>query len=271
VKPSRGSLALAGRREAGLAVLPSVDRLVAVLSERCRDLSWIRTSVASLDRFASLTGCADLEALMAEAQRDPRVAENALDAFATALDAYAPSQIAALALGPKLWFTFNNVPVRWAPLRDGAASGGVSPDHRLVLLAMIGTGLHLTELMRLTLADAGALDADGRLVHDLAAEPLALRYRDIRAAREYVTFLTYDAREALTSDLARRSASGRPIEPQQRLISDAAGHRFNRALIRAGNDANVELCRTTGDFFRAWGRPGSRFVGVEEFSSREFA
>ena len=31
------------------------------------------------------------------------------------------------------------------------------------------------------------------------------------------------------------------------------------ALIGAGNDVNVTLCRATGDFFRAWGMPGARF------------
>ncbi len=261
--------ALAGRREAALTSLPSVERLVGVLGERCRDASWIRTSVASLDRFAQLTGASDLEALLARARSDPSEADRSLLAFAAALDGYARSQVAALAIGPKLWFTFNGVPVAWEPLPGSlghpAAPGTPQPD-RLVLLAMIGSGLHLSELLRARVEDAGALDADGHLVPGLIAEPLALRFRDVRARRDYVTFLTYGAREALLADLTRRGATLRDDSP---LVLRSQGRRFNRALIRTCNNANVELCRTTGDFFRAWGRPGARFSGPEVFSSWE--
>ena len=44
----------------------------------------------------------------------------------------------------------------------------------------------------------------------------------------------------------------------------------SRALIRAGSEVNVTLCRTTGDFFREWGLPGSRFVGPEELPMEEY-
>jgi hypothetical protein len=36
--------------------------------------------------------------------------------------------------------------------------------------------------------------------------------------------------------------------------------RRNAALIRAGNAVNISMCKATGDFFRSWGMPGSRFV-----------
>ena len=48
--------ALAGRRERSLLELPSVARMAAILAERCREPSWVRTLVASLDRFGSLGG-----------------------------------------------------------------------------------------------------------------------------------------------------------------------------------------------------------------------
>ena len=31
-----------------------------------------------------------------------------------------------------------------------------------------------------------------------------------------------------------------------------------------GGRVNVELCRTTGEFFRTWGLPGSRFTPTSE-------
>ena len=59
--------ALAGRRERALLELPSVARMAAVLAERCREPSWIRTLVASLDRFRSLGGHDDLAELFVHA------------------------------------------------------------------------------------------------------------------------------------------------------------------------------------------------------------
>ena len=50
------AVALAGRRERVLLELPSVARMAAVLAERCREPSWVRNLVASLDRFRQLTG-----------------------------------------------------------------------------------------------------------------------------------------------------------------------------------------------------------------------
>jgi hypothetical protein len=48
-----------------------------------------------------------------------------------------------------------------------------------------------------------------------------------------------------------------------------ARHR-NQSLIRACSEVNVTLCRATGDFFREWGLPGSRFVGPEELPMEEY-
>src|SRR5579871_6318047 len=94
------SRALAGREEAELLALPSVRRLAEVLAARCREPSWVRTSVASLNRFRTLSGHDDLERLLAEAREQPALAEQALLAFARALDGHTDTQVAALAMGP---------------------------------------------------------------------------------------------------------------------------------------------------------------------------
>jgi hypothetical protein len=42
-----------------------------------------------------------------------------------------------------------------------------------------------------------------------------------------------------------------------------AGFRLRaNAVIRAGSMLNVDMCRKTGEFFREWGLPGSRFTPV---------
>ena len=272
-----------GRREAALLELPSVRRMANVLAKRCREPSWVRTTVAALDRFATLTGNEDLEDLLVRAKGDAAQASAALERFAAALGNASPTQIAALAMAPKLWFTFNDVPVSWSALDGGAAEPtglrSVSALERLVLLALIGSGLRRAELLRVRLGDVGSLDAGGRLVPDLAADPLAVRFLQARGQREYVTFLSGPARTALVADVARRRAAGEDLAADTPLIASSHGvadtartvaraGRINASLIGAGNALNVDLCRTTGDFFRTWGLPGSRFAaahpGVEE-------
>src|SRR4029453_12088702 len=114
--------ALAGRRERSLLELPSVARMAAVLAERCREPSWIRTLVASLDRFRSLGGPDDLEALLTAARTDPRLADRSLVGFARALDGRPDAAVAGLAMGAKVWFRLNGVPVAWRPLPAAAAA-----------------------------------------------------------------------------------------------------------------------------------------------------
>jgi hypothetical protein len=94
-------------------------------------------------------------------------------------------------------------------------------------------------------------------VPDLEAEPLAVRYRDERDGREHVTFLSFEARAAVQDRLAvaPHPAPGAPLllpEAQHAAASDRL-RATSAALIGAGNDVNVSLCRATGDFFRAWG------------------
>ncbi len=287
VDPAR---ALAGRREASLLELPSVRRMAEVLAARCREPSWVRMLVGGLDRFRALTGTPDLEELLAEARREadppghpfgvprtpPSIADGALAAFASALDGHPDTAVAALAVGPKVWFRLGGVPVAWRPLpaRAPLAPLAASPDPtaRLVLLAMIGSGLQLAELLRLRVGDLGSLDASGELLPDVEAEPLAVRFTRLRdRGGQRITFLSYHARAALLADLHRRRLAGLDAGPNAPVVAGlrgqpatpamvASARRRSASLIRAGSRLNVELCRTTGEFFREWGMPGSRFV-----------
>jgi hypothetical protein len=272
-------VALAGRRELGLLALPSVGRMAGVLAVRCREPSWVRTLVAALDRFRVLTGTTDLEQLLTEARTDGRVAQDALDAFGRALDGRTDAAVAGLAMGPKVWFRLGGVPVPWRPLAASASARRLPeeaiPDsgERVVLLAPVGSGLHLSELLRLRVGDLGSLDRDGDLIADPDAEPLAVRYRQRRngGTIERITFLSFPARQAVLDHLDHRRRAGLDTGPDAPLISGPDGRPASRAtvararrranaVIRTSSALNVELCRKTGEFFREWGLPGSRFV-----------
>ncbi len=278
---------LDGRREGELLAFPSVRRMADILSQRCREPSWVRTSVATLERFRAMTGHHDLEMLLDQALAEPAVAEQVLVSFASALAGYMESQVSALSMGAKIWFRLNGVAVPWRPLPgissppSLAASDQQGVD-RLILLSLIGSGLRLAELLRLRLGNVGSLDSEGRLIPDVEADPLAVQHIPRRGKqRERITFLTYHARQALLASLEAHIAAGQPIDLNSPLIAQRNGsnatsssvaraRQRSQSLIRAGSDVNVELCRTTGDFFRAWGLPGSRFVGPEELNIEEY-
>src|SRR5207237_10400878 len=78
--PMKATRVLTGRREGELLAFPSVRRMTDILSQRCREPSWVRTSVASLERFRSMTGKTDLEALKEQALAEPALAEQTLAA-----------------------------------------------------------------------------------------------------------------------------------------------------------------------------------------------
>jgi len=275
IDPAR---ALAGRRELALLEVPSVGRMAALLAERCREPSWVRALVASLDRFRRLTGLDDLEALLAAARADPAVAERSLIEFARYFHGQTDFAVAGLAMGPKVWFRLGGVPVPWRPLQAAASArrlpdaGLPDPAERVLVLAPIGSGLQLAELLRLRVADLGSLDADGRLVPDPEAEPLAVGYRQRRGRpAERLTFLSFAARDAVLADFQRRCQAGLDTGPSAPLVAGPDGRpvgpaavararRRANAVIGAGSALNVELCRKTGEFFRDWGPPGSRFT-----------
>ena len=280
-------LALTGRREAALLELPSVARMAAVLSERCADLLWVRMAVASLDRFATLTGTGDLEALLARARGDPGEADRALAGLAAANLAgdRVPGAFTGLDLGPKLWFRLNGIQVKWLPLSEpvkaagppasadpATAAHGLRSAERVALLGLIGSGLYLAELLRLRLGDLGALDPHGRLTPDLAASPLAVAFTRRRGRTgSWITFFPEPARLAILEHVAARAAAGLAVGPDAPVVSGPDGtwatmrtvhaaRRRSDALIRVGSALNVDLCRRTGEFFREWGLPGSRFT-----------
>jgi hypothetical protein len=278
---------LAGRREGDLLAFPSVRRMTDILTQRCRESSWVRTSVASLERFRAITGYADLEALREQALAEPALAEQALSCFALALAEYTDIQVSALAMGAKLWFRLNGIAVPWRPL-GGTISAALLPTtgqqdaERVILLSLIGSGLRLAELLRLHIGDIGSLDSEGRLIPDIEADPLAVRFTPRRGRQvERITFLTYQARQALLASLEQSITVGDSIQLDAPLITQSDGspatiasvaraRRRSQSLIRACSDTNVALCRATGDFFREWGLPGSRFVGPEELPLEEY-
>ncbi len=278
---------LAGRREVELLDFPSVRRMATILSQRCREQSWVRTSVATLERFRSMTGNHDLEALREQALADPVVAEGALASFAAALAVYTESQVSALAMGAKMWFRLNGIAVPWRPLGGMSSpsslggSKGQGVEH-VILLALIGSGLRLSELLRLRIGDVGSLDSEGRLIPDIEADPLAVQFTPrLGKQSERITFLTFQARQALLTFLEQSAPAGQPLALDAPLITNRDGSMLShadaararqrsRALIRAGSEVNVALCRATGDFFRSWGLPGSRFVGSEELPMEEY-
>ncbi len=152
----------------------------------------------------------------------------------------------------------------------------------VILLALIGSGLRLPELLRLRLGDVGSLDSEGRLIPDLEADPLAVQFIPHRGKRvQRITFLTYQARQALLALRDLSPTAEQPLDLTMPLIARSDGSKASRAsidqarqrsrsLIRACSDVNVTLCRATGDFFREWGLPGSRFEGPEDLNIEEY-
>lgn len=277
---------LAGRREAALLASPSVYRMADILARRGCDEFWVRGAVTSLARFSELTGYSDLEGLRERALADPGIAEQALASFACVLASHTADQVATLALGAKLWFRLNGIALPWRPLPGRTVVPAPVSEQgnveSVILLALAASRLSLAEFLRLRVGDLGSLDVDGRLLPDIEAEPLAVQYRPRRGKpAERLTFLSYRARQALLLWLEPLRSGGQPLDPTLPLLarpdgspvsrSDIARARQRgRAVIRAGNNANVELCRATGDFFRRWGLPGSRFTGPEDLNEEEF-
>src|SRR5438270_171075 len=245
------SRVLDGRREGQLLAFPSVHGMATILSQRCREQSWVRTSVATLERFRTMTGNHDLETLREQALADPMLAEAALASFAAALAVYTESQVSALAMGAKIWFRLNGIAVPWRPLggmsspSSSGGSNGQGVDH-LILQALIGSGLRLSELLRLRIGDVGSLDSEGRLIPDVKADPLAVQFTPrLGKQGERITFLTFQARQALLTSLEQSAPAGQSLALDAPLITKHNGstlsradavkaRRRSRALIRTG-------------------------------------
>ncbi|HET6918924.1 MAG TPA: hypothetical protein VFI46_05600 [Jiangellaceae bacterium] len=239
--------------------------------------------MTTLDRFAQTIADGDLSRLLDRLRSRPSDADACLYQYANALNGYADTQIAWLAFGPKLWLATNGVGLAWRPLparttsltrtvASGTRRGQVEDaPARLLLLLLVGSGLTAEEAVRLRLGDLGHVDEDCALVPDLFAEPLGVRYsptkpRQFPETGMALTFLGFEAREALQADLVRRAAAGEPTNAETPILGlvdvEAVMERArsrHSALIEAGNDVNVASCRATGDFFRQWGMPGAAF------------
>lgn len=263
--------ALDGRRERALLDEPSVASLAGLLASRCRQPApWVRAAVGTLGRFATEVADGDLAGLLTRGRADHQVAQASLELLRRRHDGRTASQVAALAFGPKLWWRLGGVPVAWRPLatdhsaapRPAPAADSAGLDARLILLALIGTGVSAAELLGVRASRAGSLDSDGALHADPEAEPLAFEYVPEDGGPVRLSFLSYEARAALLARRGERRPD--PDEPLLLPAGDAAAAREvaaarSAALISAGNDVNVATCRATGDFFRAWGMPGARF------------
>ena len=266
--------ALTGRREVVLLDDPSVRAMTRLLVSRWRSPApWVRAAVATLDRFAREVAAGDLPGLLQQGQADSSVAVRSLEQLARRHDGLTGSQLASLSLGPKLWWTAAHVDVPWRPVSEVRSATPPIPsaltdaDVRLLLLAVIGSGATQEELLQVRVRDAGRLDANGVLVPDLYAEPLAVSYPPADGGAPHLTFLSYEARQALLDGLVARATPG-PDEPLLLSQADAevasvTALRTARSLIDAGNEVNVTTCRATGDFFREWGMPGARFDPVK--------
>lgn len=267
-------VALAGRKERALLREPSAAAVGALLAERCRNPApWIRAAIATLGRFAAEVAGGDLAGLLERGRADVGLAEHSLVRLALRHDGCAATQLAALAFGPKLWWRLAGVDVPWRepatspPALRPIPAAAVTADRqardvRLLLLALLGTGLTADELLAVRVQDAGSVDRAGRIVPDLEAEPLALDYAPLEGGARRLTFLTFEARAAVRERLGgRRPAAGEPLllPADAAAAANSAVAVRSAALISAGNDVNVTLCRATGDFFRACGMPGARF------------
>lgn len=262
--------ALVGRRELALLDEPSVQAMVALLVRRCRQSApWVRAAVGTLDRFAREVASGDLPGLLAAGRADASAAARSLQQLARRHDGLSPGQVAGLALGPKLWWTAAGVEVPWRSLATSVATSSPLPgvrtdaDMRLLLLAVIGSGATQDELLGVRVGDAGRLDQFGDVVPDLQAEPLALSVVSASGGPRFVTFLPFEARQALLERIGAGQARALDepllISPDAAPAAAAAATQTGTSLIAAGNDVNVTMCRATGDFFRQWGMPGARF------------
>ena len=190
-------------------------------------------------------------------------------------------------MGPKVWFRLNGVPVAWRPLPAAAAArrlpeaGLAGPGERLLVLAPIGSGLHLAELLRLRVGRprlAGrrrpaAPRAGGRA----AGRPLPPASRPAGRADHLPVVPGQGGGPGRPG--AAPPAPGSTPAPEAPLVAGPDGRPAGRAtvarrppsaanaIIRAGSNVNVDLCRKTGEFFREWGLPGSRFTPVPELAA----
>jgi hypothetical protein len=244
-------------------------RVACILAERTRKPDiWIRSAITTLDRFSREVCDGDLEAALKAGQADPLTAELLNQKYLQLHQDLTSVQLAALILGPKLWWAFHGVDVPWVkqftsvprPHIANSKKGDFDPVVRLLMLSLVGTGLDFEELEKIKVKDSGSLDIDGNIVENPYSDPLVLQFETKEGPR--ITFLGEEAREALHQQLAIRNPKS-----EDPLFADAADfkrfmeHAATRAesIIETVNGVNSELCKTVGDFFLEWGIPGRNY------------
>lgn len=258
---------------------PSALKVAQVLIEKGAPDSVVRAALSTLLRFSIEVAENDLDQLLSRGALDPKVPLESLQKMAGLHRGISPAQLALLAFGPKLWWTFSGVEISWRPIggtvgtSDELSKNSIGEDGKLLLLAVIGSGATFSELMTVSQEHLGALNFDGMIKPDAFAEPLAISYLPSGGTARKVTFLSFALRNLLIAKLEREGmpSEGEPIllSWKQFAAAELEAAQVSSALIKAGNDVNVALCRATGDFFRSWGMPGSRFQGPEITSEWE--
>ena len=228
---------LKNRRELSLLEIPSVMRVACILAERTRKPDiWIRSAITTLDRFSREVCDGDLEAALKAGHADPLTAELLNQKYLQMHQDLTSVQLAALILGPKLWWAFHGVDVPWVkqftsvprPHIANSKKGDFDPVVRLLMLSLVGTGLDFEELEKIKVKDAGSLDIDGNIVENPYSDPLVLQFETKEGPR--ITFLGEEAREALHQQLAIRNPKS-----EDPLFADAAD--FKRFMEHAANRA----------------------------------
>jgi hypothetical protein len=260
---------LKNRRELSLLEIPSVMRVACILAERTKKPDfWVRSAVTTLDRFSREVCDGDLEAALKAGKADPLNAELLNQKYLQMHQDLTSVQLAALILGPKLWWTLNGVQIPWVKQfttvpRSHIANSSkrdFDPTTRLLMLSLVGTGLTFDDIEKIKVKDAGSLDADGNLVENPFSDPLVLQVETEDGPR--ITFLGEEAREALSNLLIDRNPSSEdPLFADPEDFKRFMGHAEARgkSIIETVNDVNVTLCKTVGDFFLEWGIPGRNF------------
>ena len=186
-------------------------------------------SVASLERFRAMTGHTDLELLW----KKRRPIQLWLSRLSFLLR---PRSLAILMVRSPRWrWGQRLVSFKWRGctlatttrhrFRTDIVYSRSARNRTRDLLALIGSGLQVAELLRLRVGDVGSLDGEGRLVPDIAADPLAVQYTPRRGKQgERITFLTYSTRQALLAAWQQgtiQQDAAQPIDLNRRSLRSA--------------------------------------------------
>ena len=261
--------------------------MAAVLAERCREPSWVRTLVAGLDRFRRAHrprrpgGAAGGGAVRPgggrplparPGARPGRPARRRRGRPGHGGQGLVPAERGAGRLAAPARRHLGQAPARGRAGRPGGTAAGAG--------ARSAAACTWPSCCACGSATSARWTPTGGCCAEPQAEPLAVRYQQRRGRpAERITFLSFAARAAVLEHLERRRLDGLDTGPRAPLVAGPDGRpvgratvararRRSNAVIRAGNNLNVDMCRKTGEFFREWGLPGSRFTPTPEGGER---